>query len=136
MPARRYYIATLPVQHINGKMAPVAVKCSNSPDPSSEPEVSYWYGYRHRATPLVSRYGIRSQRRDLTAKPYTAAEDENRTLFTMALNAVNDHYDIAADWELCMADFKRQYDYATPRGYAVARCRQNDGAWPAEWIGR
>lgn len=133
MPARRYYIATLPVAHINGKMAPVAVKCSNAEDPEQEPAVSFWYGYRHRATPNISRYGIRTERRNLTAKPYTSAEDENRTLFTMALNAVNEHYKIAADWRLCETAFSSQYDYATPRGYAVARCRENGGEWPAEW---
>lgn len=133
MPARRYYIATLPVQHINGKMSPVAVKCSNSADPSQEPEVSYWYGYRHKASPNVSRYGIRSQRRDLSTKPYTAQEDENRTLFTSSLQAVNEHYQIAGDWELCERDFLQQFDYATPRGYAVARCRANGGIWPEEW---
>lgn len=133
MTARRYYIATLPVSHINGKMAPVAVAVSNSEDPAKEPDVSFWYGYRHKATPNVSRYGIRSVRRNLTTKPYTAAEDENRTLFTMALQAVNEHYGVAGDWELCLQAFSRQRQYKSARGFAVAICRDNLGRWPAEW---
>lgn len=134
MSARRYYLGTLPFEHINGKIAPVAVRCANTYDPDAEPKVSFFYGYRHKATPKVSRYGIRSVRRDLNAKPYTAAEDENRTIFTASLQSVHTHKKIAADWALMLADFDKQSNYATPIGYAVASCRANGGEWLPEWV--
>lgn len=133
MPARRYYISTLPVSHINGKMAPVAVKCSDTDDPEHAPRVSFWYGYRHKASPNVSRYGIRENRRDLRVKPYTASEDENRTLFTSSLFAVFDHKTEPEDWRLMLQDFDRQTKYTSPIGYAVAACRANGGEWLQEW---
>lgn len=133
MPAKRYFISYLPVQHINGKMAPVKVKCANVPAGETPPDTSYWYGYRHKSTPTVSRYGIRSQHRLLEEKPYTASEEENRTLFTMSLQAVNTHRQIAADWQLCRQSFLQQHDYTTQIGFAVAICRQNSGIWPDTW---
>lgn len=134
MPSRRYYIATAPIDHINGKMAPVATKCSNSDDPDHEPAVSFWYGYRHARRQDISRYGIRSVRRDLNKHPYTPREDENRTLFTSSLFAVYDHKTIAADWGLMLQDFRLQRRYISPIGYAVAACRANGGEWLPEWI--
>lgn len=133
MPARRYYIATLPVQHINGKMAPVRVKCSNVAAGDTPPETSFWYGYRLQSSPDISRYGIRTEHRMLEDKPYTAAEEENRTLFTMSLQAVNLHRQIAGDWEQCKNSYQGQKDYKTLNGYAVAMTRQNQGIWPEEW---
>lgn len=133
MPSRRFYIATAPIGHINGKMAPVATICSNSDDPEHEPAVSFWYGYRHRATPNVSRFGIRSVRRDLATHPYTAAEDENRTLFRASLQAVYEHKKITTDWGKMLADFSAQDKYTTPIGYAVAACRANGGEWLDDW---
>lgn len=133
MPARRYYIATAPIDHINGKMAPVAVKCSNTDDPEHAPAVSFWYGYRHRATPNVSRYGIRTERRDLNTNPYTPEEDENRLLFRASLVAVHEHKNRPSDWAKMLADFSLQDRYKTEFGYAVAACRSNHGEWLPEW---
>lgn len=133
MPSRRFYIATAPVSHINGKMAPQSVKCSNSYDPDSEPEVSFWYGYRYYASPSVSRYGIRTQRRDLSVKPYTALEDENRTLFRASLLTVYEHKRNPADWRLMFRDFEQQKRYHTPLGYAIAETRLNQGEWRRDW---
>lgn len=135
MPSRRYYIATLPVDHINGKMAPVRVKCSNVAAGDTPPETSFWYGYRLQISPNVSRYGIRTEHRMLEDKPYTAAEEENRTLFTMSLQAVNLHRQIASDWQLCQQSFEQQEQYKTISGYAVATCRANQGEWPPYWEG-
>lgn len=134
MPSRRFYIAIIPVAHINGKMAPVATKCGNTDDPEHAPAVSFWYGYRHHASPDVSRYGIRSVRRDLNKNPYTPEEDENRTLFRMSLAAVYEHKKSATDWALMLKDFGAQDRYATPIGYAIAACRANGGEWLPEWI--
>ena len=133
MPARRYYIATIPVDHINGKMAPVRIKVSNVPAGVTPPETSFWYGYRLQSSPNVSRYGIRTEHRMLEDKPYTPAEEENRTLFTLALNAVNLHREIAGDWELCKESWKEQDEYKTLNGFAVAVTRANEGIWPEQW---
>lgn len=135
MSCRRYYIALAPVDHINGKMAPVRVKCPNSDDPEHLEVSGFWYGYRHQNRPDISRFGVRTLCRDLNTHPYTASEDENRTLFTSSLFAVYDHKEVAADWDLMLADFARQDRYVSPIGYAVAACRANGGEWLKEWIG-
>lgn len=133
MPSRRYYIAIAPISHINGKMAPNRVKCPNTDDPEHTHVSGFWYGYKRRSNPEVSRFGIRDKCRDLNTNPYTAAEDENRTLFRASLVAVYDHKAVQEDWALCMADFSRQDRYTTPIGYAVAAVRANGGQWLDEW---
>lgn len=132
MPSRRYYIAMAPVEHINGKMAPVSVKCKNTTDSAAVEVAGFWYGYKHKNC-NTSHFGIRTNCRDLNTNPYTAAEIENRTLFTMALQAVNAHRDIAADWALMLADYNKQSTYITPNGFAVALCRENGGYWLDDW---
>lgn len=134
MTARRYYLAIIPVSHINGKMAPVAEKCPNTEDPEHQENRGFWYGYRHKNTPNISRYGIRTLSRDLTTKPYTTAETENRDLFTASLIAVNTNLQDTMRRTLCERDFLQQRDYATLRGYAIATCRANNGEWPQMWI--
>lgn len=133
MPARRWFIAYMPVEHINGKMAPVAYKVANVPEGTQPDTNSFWYGYRHKYSPDISRYGIRSQHRMLEEHPYTASEEENRTLFRMALENTYLHREIAGDWELCLQDFDKQKDYKTALGYAIATCRANNGEWPEDW---
>lgn len=130
MPSHRYFIGILPVEHINGKIAPLAVKCPDWDGEHTNPGYMYGYRLRHSST---NRYGIRTQSRNLQRNPYTPAETENREAFTSALNAVNEHQAITADWLLMLRDFDRQRDYTTPRGYAVARCRENGGEWLPEW---
>lgn len=132
MSSRRYYIAIAPIDHINGKMAPQRVKCPNTEDPEHTIVSGFWYGYR-RAGRQESRFAIRTQCRDLNTKPYTAAEDENRILFTLSLHAVFEHREIADDWSLMLHDFHNQTRYTTPIGFAVATCRGNLGAWPPFW---
>lgn len=134
MPSRRYFVALAPVAHINGKMAPVAVKCSNTEDPEHTKVKGFWYGYKRQASPDTSRYGIRTLCRDLTEHPYTPSEDENRTLFTTSLRSVYTHKNVPADWALMLHDFERQNRYSTPIGYAVAACRSNMGEWLSEWV--
>lgn len=130
MPSHRYFICILPVEHINGKIAPLATKCPDWDGEHTNP--GYMYGYRLRRS-NVNRYGIRTQSRNLQANPYTPGEIDNRSTFTAALLAVNEHQQIAADWERMLQDFDRQRDYMTPRGYAVACCRANGGEWLPEW---
>lgn len=133
MSSRRYYISLLPVSHINGKLAPCRVKCPNTYDPEGEKPSGFMYGYKKKNAPEVSRYGIRDKCRDLNTNPYTAAEDENRTLFRLSLAAVYEHKKIAGDWALCIADFDKQERYKTPIGFAVAACRSNGGEWMEDW---
>ena len=133
MPSRRYFIALSPVSHVNGKMANEREKCPNTDDPEHTIVQGFWYGYKRAARPEISRFAVRNKCRDLTTRPYTPAEDENRTLFTSSLFAVYDHKNIAADWSLMLEDFKRQKRYKTPIGYAVAACRANGGEWLQEW---
>ena len=133
MPSRRYYITTAPVAHINGKMAPVEIRCSNSYDPESETPVSFWYGYRRNIAPNTSRFAIRSNRRNLTSNPYTDDEQDNRDLFTNSLNAVYTNMRIGTRKMLCVLDFNRQSKYTSLYGYAIAETRANGGVWPARW---
>lgn len=131
MSSRRYYITALPVARINGKMAPVATKCPNT---FEEVENSgFWYGYLHHADKSINRYAIRTQSRNLNNNPYTEDELANRDLFTQSINAVNTNLQNPLRYALCNADFKKQSEYATLRGFAIARTRANDGIWPRKW---
>lgn len=133
MPSRRYYIAIAPIEHLNGKLAPVRVKCKNTTDSEHRESEGFFYGYRRAARPSVTRYAVRTLSRDLNTNPYTPQEEENRTLFTAALNATYAHQAIEEDWQAMLADFEAQSIYVTPLGFAVAMCRQNGGEWPPKW---
>lgn len=133
MPSRRYFIAIAPVEHLNGKLAPCRVKCPNTFDPDTEKGRAFFYGYRRKSAPYISRFGVRDKCRDLNTKPYTAAEDENRTLFRASLLAVYTHKAVQADWALMLADMEKQSRYNTPIGFAVAAVRANGGEWLPEW---
>lgn len=132
MASKRYYIALLPFEHINGKMEQVSVIAHDTETPEVETGVFY-YGYKHRSAPTISRFGLRKKGRDLIAHPYTTNELSSRQLFTQSLSAVNTHHEIAGDWELMMADFNAQKKYRTPIGYAVAQVRKNGGVWLEDW---
>ena len=132
MPSVRYITTISPISHINGKMAPVAVVVSNSPDGTNLQLPGYWYGFKRRGSNR-NRFGIRTIRRNLVTNPYTAAEEENRTLFTMSLQVVNAALSDPAKKQLCMEDFEQQHQYTTLIGYAVAMTRNNNGQWPEEW---
>lgn len=132
MPSVRYITNVLPVSHINGKMAPVKNIVTNSPDGQQLKVEGYWYGFRRRGN-SANRFGIRTIRRNLITNPYTAAEDENRTLFTMSLQVVHESLQIPYRRQLCMDDFLLQERYTTLIGYAVAVTRANNGEWPERW---
>lgn len=131
--SRRYYIPMAPVAHINGKIAPQAYKAANTDDPDHTEIDGYFYGYRTRANPNKSCFAIRKQCRNLIDHPYTAAEQENRDLFSISLLEVNIHWQNPEERALCMADFDKQKYYHTPRGFAVALTRENGGEWLPEW---
>lgn len=133
MPTRRYYIAVLPIEHINGKMDQVANKVHNTPNPPAEPVDGFWYGYRPRYASR-SYYGIRRNPRNLTTNPYTQDELEHRTLFTDSISAVNAAWSNLTKRQKCLDEFyTAPQGYATPRGFAVGQTYANQGVWPSRW---
>lgn len=133
MPSRRYITNIAPIEHINGRMAQVSNIVSNSPDGTDLYLDGYWYGFRRNGS-LRNRFGIRHYRRNLVSNPYTAAEDENRTLFTISLNVVYANKAIPANWALCVAEWAEQREYSTQIGYAVHVVRALNGEWPSRWV--
>ena len=133
MPSRRYYIAIAPVSHINGKMAPVAVKVKNTATPPVDPSAGFWYGYKPRWTHR-SFYGIRTNPRNLTTNPYTADELDHRLLFTNTLNAVNAAWSVNSKKQKAIDEYyELRQPTATPKGYATSVTYANGGVWPARW---
>lgn len=130
--SRRYFITTLPVEHINGKMAPSSTRCKNTYTPEAE-HVSYYYGYR-RLVKSVNRYAIRSIPRDLNTNPYTSRELQSRELFVNSIAAVQVYRRKPIPWGLCLEEFNKQDTYQTPIGFAIATCRKNGGEWPERWL--
>lgn len=129
--SRRYFVTTLPVEHINGKMASSSTRCKNTYTPE-EDQTSYYYGYR-RHKKNVSRYALRSIPRDLNTKPYTAEENANKALFTASIAEVQRYRREPQAWSKCIEEFNQQNNYATPIGFAIATCRKNGGEWPSRW---
>lgn len=130
--SRRFFIPLVPLEHINGKIANCKVKCPNTDDPEHTND-GFMYGYRHGYNPHKSCFGIRIYSRNLLTNPYTAAEQENRDLFSISLLEVQIHWQDPGDRAKCIADFDKQDYYHTPRGFAVAMTRENGGQWPGEW---
>lgn len=129
--ARRYYITTLPIAHINGKMAPVSVTCPNST--GERENEGFYYGYRHRTAPHISRYAIRKKSRNLLRNPVTHGEIENQSLFSNSQIIADTHMLNTAEREKVKADFRRQRAYTTLRGFAFAGVYKNGGEWPEKW---
>lgn len=132
MPSRRYYTTTLPVAHLNGKLDQVSNVVHNTRDPEQLDQPGFWYGYKVRGRD-ISRFGIRKRARNLNTNPYTSSEEENRTLFTASLLAVQMHRNVVSDWNKMLVDFDKQTRYITPIGFAVSETRINQGIWPAKW---
>lgn len=130
--SRRYFTTTLPVEHINGKMAPSSTRCKNTYTPEGEHE-SFYYGYR-RLVKSVNRYAIRSIPRDLNTNPYTSRELESRELFVISISTVQAYRREPLPWAKCLEEFRSQNTYSTPIGFAIATCRKNGGEWPERWL--
>lgn len=129
---RRYMIAIAPVQHLNGKLAPSSVVCHNQPD-SSESGVSFYYGYRYRSTPEISRYAIRDRARNLAEHPYTDGEEVSKALFAACVDYARSM--LATDeWrDRIMQAFRRQTRYYRLWNYTVAELVRHGGTIPPEW---
>ena len=129
MPSKRYYIATLPVEHMNGKLDRVAVKCHDMPDTDDSGGVSFYYGYRV-GNRLQSRFGLREKSRNLSVNPYTPSETANRDLFAASVAATQAGLAIPAKHAAALAAFKRQTKYILLFNYCVAQTRANNGVFP------
>lgn len=125
----RFFETTMPISHVNGKMSRVAQKVKNAHN--SNPSASaFYYGYRKDGTE-ISRYGLREIPRNLTANPYTTAEQGNKEYF--AQSVANAKLILTTPTMRAKAlhlfeksKYKRLYNYC------LARCRANGGEIPLE----
>lgn len=127
--ARRYIIHTPPVQHMNGKLAPSAQVVHNQPD-TSETEDGYYYGYRHRKKPNISRYALRDKARNLSLNPYTRGEERVKTLFTDCVALAIDMLADAATYYRIRKAFKQQRKYIRIYNYTIAELVKHNGQSP------
>lgn len=127
--ARRYAILLPPVQHMNGKLASSSTICHNQPD-TSESDVSFYYGYRHRKRIDVSRYALRENARNLSENPYTEGEEQQKALFTqcvaMTIELLSDPTKKAA----VLHDFRMQHRYVRVYNYTIATLVKAGGVSP------
>ena len=125
--SRRFFHTTFPIDHVNGKMSRVSQKVANATN--SEPSVNaFYYGYKVNGKG-VSRFGLREIPRNLTANPYTTAEQGNKEEFRQSvLNAKemsrNEDYK-----RQLQADFEKS-TYTRFYTYCLALCRKNGGQKP------
>lgn len=127
--ARRYIIHTPPVQHMNGKLAPSAQVVHNQPD-SSETEDSFYYGYRHRKKPNVSRYALRDKARNLSLNPYTRGEERVKSLFTDCVALAIDMLADTATYYRILEAFRQQRKYIRIYNYTIAELIKHNGQSP------
>ena len=127
--SRRFFYTTLPIEHVNGKMSRAAQKVKNAQN-SNPSESAFYYGYRHKKSNL-SRYGLREIPRNLTANPYTAAEQGNKDNFAQAVRNAKTIIATPAMKSKLLPLFERS-DYHRLYNFAVAKCRENGGEIPPE----
>lgn len=132
MPSKRYIVTTLPIEHINGKIANSSVRCPNS-DTERE-NTGFLYGYRHRNDLNTSRFGVRVKSRNLTQKPYTDKELLNKRLFMSALTLARSVIEDDITRQVAAQEFAKQNRYLTLRGYIIATIRNNGGLIPSHWL--
>lgn len=120
----------MPVEHINGKMAPQWLKCSNQAD-SDTNGVRFYYGYRNDKKPDISRYGVRERCRNLSVKPYTSAEEEQKTAFSAAATMAAAFMHDTEKRAQIGREFRRtKHRYTRLYNYAIARILANGGVSP------
>ena len=134
MASRRWYIATAPVEHINGKMAPVREKCRNVQTESEAEQRGYTYGYMHKSRMGVSRFAVRTRGRVLQKNPYRTPERMNRQAFADSCESAGWIVHTPSVWNIVLAEFNAQSKYVTPYGYCVAQIRLNGGDVPERWL--
>lgn len=129
MTSRRYFITTLPVEHINGKIAPQSVKCRATDDPDDIEHEGFVYGFRRRYA-RQNRYGIRKRSRYLIDHPYSDAELDAQDTFYNSVQVCKAARHDFRKWRLATRAWQNQAEYATLWGYVVAMTIKNGGAWP------
>lgn len=127
--ARRYIIHTPPVQHMNGKLAPSSQVVHNQPD-TSETEAGFYYGYRHRKKPNISRYALRDRARNLSINPYTRGEERVKTLFTECVALAIDMLADTATYYRILEAFKQQRKYVRLYNYTIAELVKHNAQSP------
>lgn len=127
--SRRFFYTTLPIEHVNGKMSRSSQKVKNAQN-SNPSESAFYYGYRHKKSNL-SRYGLREIPRNLTANPYTAAEQGNKEDFAQAVRNAKTIIATPMMKDKLQPLFERS-NYQRFYNFAVAKCRENGGEIPPE----
>lgn len=130
--ARKYMCFALPVTHVNGRLCNNSVNCPNTIDGGVAESGGFMYGYR-RGKKAVSRIGYRIMCRSLTSNPYSQAEVGARNIFAQSSQVAKTALANERQQALILADFAKQHDCATLRGYAVGRIIRNNGVLPTEW---
>lgn len=134
MASRRYYIALAPVEHINGKMAPVRVKCKNVQTEEQSEQDGFYYGYKKQATQGLSRYAIRTRGRVLSIHPYTSWERFYHQNFADSVTTIkNVKTRRPNSWRMMLAEFNTQKKYLYPWNFALAETIKNYSEWPSRW---
>lgn len=109
-------------------MSRVSQKVANATN--SEPSANaFYYGYRKDGK-SVSRFGLRELPRNLTANPYTTAEQVNKEEFRQSVQNAKEMYRNADYKSRLLADFQKS-TYSRFYNYCLALCRQNGGQKPA-----
>lgn len=125
--SRRFFHTTMPIDHVNGKMSRVSQKVANATN--SEPSANaFYYGYRKDGK-SVSRFGLREIPRNLTANPYTTAEQGNKEEFRQSVQNAKEMFRNADYKQQLQADFEKS-TYSRFFNYCLALCRQNGGQKP------
>lgn len=125
--SRRFFHTTFPIDHVNGKMSRVSQKVANATN--SEPSVNaFYYGYKVNGKG-VSRFGLREIPRNLTANPYTTAEQGNKEEFAQSVQNAKEMSRNEDYKQQLQADFEKS-TYTRFYNYCLAICRQNRGQKP------
>lgn len=132
MNSRRYMACAMPLEHINGKMTNTSVKCPNTESGGVSPSGGFMYGYR-RTRNRVSRFGYRINCRSLTEHPYSTAETTARNIFAQSSAVVAAALSNPAQQAKIAADFRKQSDCSTIRGFAIGVVIKNGGTLPENW---
>lgn len=135
MSVHRYLTFYAPVEHINGKIAPSAVKVKNVQNEPTEPAEGFPYGYRKANQGYISRFAVRSKPRVLSQKPYTRREYDLQYYFRRGVYHYTRYRDTQPNnrWTALQNAFASQSQYTTAYTLCIAKVIQNRGAWPDEW---
>lgn len=130
MPSKRYIITAIPIEHINGKMANGNIVCKNKEGGGTND--GFYYGYR-KSYSIVNRYGIRTESRNLTDKPYSDGELAAQSLFKTTVQQCKIVYSTLQYYIAAQTEFVAQDKYKTLYGYIFSEIYKNNGVIPPRW---